>query len=353
MAEYSAVSASRRVAAPAAATVSRRSLLGGTAAIAAGPLWAVAGCSGEDGPEPAGAVDEVTYLTGLGSTGREAFAWVADAKGFFAEEGIKVTIRPGAAGDSNLKVLAGGQAQFISIDYSGVVVRAGVGQFDQFRAVGVIHTKTIIAIMALAKSGIRSPRDLAGKQVGHPAGSVVRTLFPAFARLAGLDQGQVRSVQWHENQGAQLPQLLVAGKLDAIGQYVPAEPTVRAAAKGQAVTVLPYSDFMTDLYGNVVVTTRDVDRDLQRRFVRALNRGLRYAVDHPDEAGEILHAAVPTTAAAAAGAEVALMKGYAGSPVADPALVARSIALMQSVGLVPAGSIDPGVVFDFDIAAQA
>ena len=57
-------------------------------------------------------LERVTYLTGLGAFGREAFAWVAAAKGYFRDAGLEVTIVPGAAGDENLKKIAAGTAQF-------------------------------------------------------------------------------------------------------------------------------------------------------------------------------------------------------------------------------------------------
>jgi NitT/TauT family transport system substrate-binding protein len=159
-------------------------------------------------------------------------------------------------------------------------------------------------------------------------------------------------VKWVDAQGPQLPQLLAAGKVDAIGQFVAAAPTVRAAAKGTAVTVLAYGDYMTDLYGNVVVARTDTDQELRRRFVRALFKGLVYAVEHPDEAGRIIHAAAPATPAEGAAAELRLLRPYVGSPQADPEMVARSIALMYGIGMIPA-AVPPDRVFDFTVAASA
>jgi NitT/TauT family transport system substrate-binding protein len=314
-------------------------------------LLTAGGCdaAGTDGP---GTVEEVTFVTALGSTGREGYAYVADAKGFFADEHIRVAVKPGAAGDSNMQVLRGGRAQFIAIDYSGAVVRAGTGKFDGVRCIAVLQQKTVIALMALGGSGINSPRDLPGKTIAQPVGAVTKTLFPAYAKLAGLSDAQIKTVKWVDTQGAQLLPLLAAGKVDAIGQFVPAAPTVSAAVKGAPVTVLAYGDTMSDLYGNVVVTRQDVDRDLQRRFTRALFRGLKYAVEHPDEAGQIIHKAAPVTAAEGAAAELRLLQPYVTSPVADPNLVARSVALMQGMGMIPA-PVPPDRVFDFTIAASA
>jgi NitT/TauT family transport system substrate-binding protein len=330
--------------------ISRRTLVATTGLAAAGLV--LPACSGSDGEASGsadGSLDEVTYVTGLGLFGREGGAHVADAKGYFADEHIKVTVRPGQAGDYNLQALRGGQAQFVAIDYSGAVVRAGTGKFEGLRCIGVLQQRTIIALMALASSGIRTPRDLLGRTIGAATGAVPKTLFPAYAKLAGLTEAQVLQVKWIEAQGTQLPTLLATHKVDAIGQFVPAQPTVSAAAKGVPVNVLPYSDYMSDLYGNVVVTRTDVDGDLQRRFTRALVRGFRYAVDHPEEAGQIVHKAAPAVSAASATGELRLLKPYVDSPVANPDLVARSIALLQGIGMIPT-PIKPEQVFDFAVA---
>jgi NitT/TauT family transport system substrate-binding protein len=313
-------------------------------------MIAAGGCSG-GGPADR-SVDPVTYLTGVGQSGREGFVHVAAAKGFFAEERIEVIVKPGQAGDFNVNALRSRQADFANIEYVGAVDRAGKGRFDGLRCIGVLHVKTTAAVMALADSGIRTVRDLPGRTVAQVPGSVVKTVFPAYAKISGLSQAQIDAVKWRDAPGAQLPQLLAAGRVDAIGQFAAAQPTVSAAAGGRQLTVLAYGEVMGDLYGNVVVTRTGVDVDVQRRFVRALHRGLRYAVDHPEEAGQIVQAAVPDIPAGTAAAEVRLLKPYVGSVQATPQLVARSISLLHGIGQIPA-ELTPEKVFDFAVAAPA
>jgi NitT/TauT family transport system substrate-binding protein len=335
--------------------VSRRSALMTYAAIASTPITAVAaGCGSTVAPRPPVA-RPVTYLTGFGTYGREGYAWVADAKGYFAEAALRVAIQPGAAGDANLAALAAGRAQFATIDYSGALVRAGNGAFGPFRVVAAINTQTLIALMAQPSRGIARPADLAGRHIGQAAGAVPRTLFPAYAKLAGVDP---RGVTWTEMPPSSLPAVLAAGRVDAIGQFVVGQPAVQAAIHRPPV-VLPYGDYLGDLYGNVVVSTVDIvknDPDLVRRFVNALMRGLRYAVDNPDEAGQLLHEAVPTTPAAVAAAELELMRSYVataqpghGLGAFDASRVARGIALLQSIGLYPT-AFDPSQLVDFEAA---
>jgi NitT/TauT family transport system substrate-binding protein len=289
------------------------------------------------GPNPP---DRVTYVTGLGSFGREGYAWVADAMGFFRAENIVIEkIVPGAAGDFNTKLIAAGQAQFGIIDYSGAVIRAANGQFGGMRCVAAINDKTMIAIMSLVGRGIMVPTDLTHKTVFQAEGSVIRRLWPGYAKLARIDPA---SVQWRDVAAPSLPAMLASGQAPAIGQFVVGAPAIAEAAGRPLsdVIVLPYSDFMLDLYGNVLITSAQAEPGLVRRFTRALLRGLEYTITNPQDAGALLHKAVATTKAATATAEMQLMKPYvaasSGAAVGafDRARVARSVALLQTLGLI-------------------
>jgi NitT/TauT family transport system substrate-binding protein len=334
--------------------VSRRTALMTAAAVATTPIGVTA-CGGgkpSTGAKPPDRPDKVGYVTAFGTFGREAYAWVAKDKGYFAEAGIEVTIVPGSAGETNLNILRAGRADFAVIDYSGALVRAGTGKFRDMRCVAALGDQTQVALMGMADRGIRNPADLAGRKIGQVAGAVPKTLFPAYARLAGFDPSHV---QWLEGfSAAQLPAVLAAGRVDAIGQFPPGLPGVQAAVGKRPVTVLPYSHYLSDLYGNVLVASTALlarDPGLVTRFTGALVKGLTYAVGHPDEAGRIMHRYVSTTRAETAAAELAILGQYVsastgGRPAGfDKTKVARGIALIQSLGLIPA-SFDPGDVVD-------
>ena len=150
-------------------------------------------------------VDNVTYLTGFGMSGRESYALVARDKGFFAEAGLEVTIVPGAAGDANHQALAAGKAQFAAVDASGVIVRYARGEDTSFQVVAAVQQRTLLSIVALQGSGIIGPKDLEGRTIGVATGAAPKTLFPAYARLAGIDETKVR---WENSSPPQLPTLL-------------------------------------------------------------------------------------------------------------------------------------------------
>ena len=343
---------------PAIEKLTRRTFgMGAAAAVTA----VVTGCA-DDGSKPATrAVDKVTFLTTFGSQGRDAYAYVADAKGFFAEVGIEVDIQPGKAGDFNHLALGSGQAQFACVDASGALIRYANGADTRFQIIAAIHQQTLISIITLERSGIRTPKDLEGKTLGTAPGAVPQTVFPAYAKLAGIDASKVT---WQAAAPEQLNGLVAAGKIHGAGLFLVGQPGVEAAANGAKAVVLPYSDWMTDLYGAVLVTPKKIaadNPDLARRFSTALLKGLDYAVNHPDEAGEILHNKIPAQNPKVAAAELRLMKPYVTTgpdvPVGslDPDRMTQSVAILGAVGLIPIGSTPdlPRQIVNFDIAPKA
>ncbi|MEV6492317.1 ABC transporter substrate-binding protein, partial [Actinoplanes sp. NPDC051633] len=90
------------------------------AAVAAAALILAAGCSGDDDGGAAasgdgaktGALEKVTYLTGVNIQGRESYVYVAHEKGFFKDAGLEVDVKPGKGSEVNLKLLQAGQADF-------------------------------------------------------------------------------------------------------------------------------------------------------------------------------------------------------------------------------------------------
>jgi ABC-type nitrate/sulfonate/bicarbonate transport system substrate-binding protein len=56
-----------------------------------------------------------------------------------------------------------------------------------FTVVSVIQQRNLSCLVALAGSGIKTPRDLAGKKIGYIPGGVVKVMFDAYAKSAGVD----------------------------------------------------------------------------------------------------------------------------------------------------------------------
>jgi NitT/TauT family transport system substrate-binding protein len=322
------------------------------AAALATTLAAAAGCSddGADSSAPSGTqtLEKITYLTSFGSFGRDSYAYVAKEKGYFRDAGFDVEIKIGA-----------GSAQFTPIDLTGGLLAAGgPSKATGFTAVGAVQQRTMAAIMSLEGYNINSPKDLEGKTLADTPGSVVRNLFPTYAKLANVDASKVKFV----NGTAQtLFGTLAAHKVDGIGQFVVGKPTIEGIAKKTAV-LLPYSDYLQDLYGNVLITNTKYAKENPekvKKFTAALLKGLEDAIASPDEAGTILKKNVQTANPQSAAAELTLMAPFvrseaSGVPVGalDSQRVARSIAILQGSGQIQAG-LTPEQVISFDLVPNA
>ncbi|MFC7550669.1 ABC transporter substrate-binding protein [Plantactinospora sp. GCM10030261] len=320
-------------------------------AAAAVPLLLVLPACGSSTPvaetEPA---KEVTYLTSFGTFGRDAYAYVALEKGYFTDAGFKVTIRPGTGSVDVMKLLASEQADYGVADLAAVVTTQAKEKLP-VRAVAAVHQKSLVAIASL-DGRIDTPEKLAGASVADSSGSTVSVVFPAYAKAAGISAD---SVKWVPSAPQALPQLLAAGTVDGIGQFVVGKPLLERAASGRAVTMLPYADKLPDLYGvGLLTNTRKLDGDRAEvdRFVTALTRGLNDALDNPAEAAQILKKYQPTQDTAVAAAELEAMKAYVrvdGTPVGqlDQARIQRMIELFSSTGTLPAvPAPDDVAVFD-------
>ncbi|MDM4720785.1 ABC transporter substrate-binding protein [Micromonospora sp. WMMA1363] len=334
------------------------------AATMAATLALVAACSsGSDSTEDVkggdgGALEKVTYLTSFGNFGRDSYAWVAQEKGFFTDAGFDVEIKPGQGTGATIQTIAGGQAQFGPVDLTGGLLQLGNGQAKDFVAVAAIHQRTLTAIATVEGTGIASPKDLEGKRLADVPGSVIRNLFPTYAKLAGVDASKVT---WVNGEPQTLMGTLASGQVDGIGQFVVGQPTIEAVTKKKAV-LLPFSNVMQDLYGNVLITSSKLAKEkpeMVKRFAGALLRGLEYALANPQEAADLLKKNVDATNPAAAKAELELMAGYVRSSntgtqlgTLDSGRVAKSIAILQGAGALKQ-NITPDQIIDFSLAPKA
>jgi NitT/TauT family transport system substrate-binding protein len=348
-------------------TVHRRTFTRTIAAATMAAALAVTGGCSDDSTGPtdtaggAQPLEKVTYLTSFGTFGRDSYAYVAKEKGYFKDAGFDVDIKPGAGTGDNIKLIISGQAQFTPIDLTGGLLTAGAngGKDAGFTAVAGIQQRTMAAIVALEGNGIASPKDLEGKKLADLPGSVVRNLFPTYAKLANVDASKVT---WVNGTPQTLMGTLAGGQVDGIGQFVVGKPTVESIAKGKKAVLLPYSDYLQDLYGNALITSTSyaqANPEKVKKFSAALLKGLEDSIANPVEAGEILKKTVPTANPAAAAAELQLMASFvrseaSGVPVGalDSQRVARSIAILQGAGAIPAG-LTPEQVVSFDLVPKA
>ena len=250
----------------------------------------------------------IDYATSFGNFGRDAYVYAAIEKGYFRAAGFDVRVTSGPGSVDNMKFVAAGRLDYAPVDIGALVVTRA-NEDVPVKVVSVVHQNTMSAILSLQESGIRRPQDLVGKTLADSPASTVRVLFPVYARKAGIDASRVT---WRDAAPPALPALLASKQVDGIGQFVVGRPLISAAAQ-KPVSALRYSDHLPGLLGIGVIASDEKIRTNPgevRRFVRALNRGLKFAIDNPRRAAAILKKHQPLVNEDVAARELKVMKFF-------------------------------------------
>ncbi len=160
----------------------------------------------------------------------------------------------------------------------------------------MVMAKSPLVIFSLKKTGIRTPANLKGKRIGGAMWDVNRIIFPAFAKINGLDP---EAVNWVSTTPAAKAASLLAGKLDAITNFTTDGIPLRARAKdlGLEIAEMQFRDWGLDLYSAGIVATDKLiaeNRDLVTRFVRATIKGFAATLEDPKAAVSALIQKAPT-----------------------------------------------------------
>jgi NitT/TauT family transport system substrate-binding protein len=325
-------------------------------------LALVSACGSGDNKASSGdnGLQKVSYLTSFNTFGREAYAYVALDKGYFKDAGFDVKITPGSGTVDVMKLVAGGQADYGIGDFTAFAITLAKQKLP-VTSVGMIHQRSMAAIMSLEGLGINGPQDLPGKTIGDQPGSTNTVMFPVYAKAVGIDP---KSVTFLPSPPPGLPKLLASGKVQGIGQFTVGEPLIaKADDKHRKVIVLPYGDKVPDLYGNTIITRSDLAKDHPdqvKKFTNALLKGLQDTLDDPAAAAATLKKYVPDTDLDVATKELNIMQGYIkpkgfDGPLGDVTLqrVQKIISLLEQSGAIGKGSIKPDDIVTMSLAPKS
>jgi NitT/TauT family transport system substrate-binding protein len=261
--------------------------------------------------------DKVLFVLDWVVFGRHAPYFTALEKGFFAGNGIEATIQRGHGSAASLKRLGAGQADFIFADFGGLVLaRANEGLKAKMVAVG--YGKNGHAVFFLDGTGIKTPRDLAGKRIAGAPGATVTALFPGFLRANGVDPASVRVV----NIDAQaLNPVLLSRQADGMLEFNFNQVALekQGARDGLKPRHFMYADHNFGFYANGIIArdeTIEKKPELVARFVDAVLKGYRHAFENPAEACTLLRKHVPDVDQDVCIGELALVKDLVLTPEA-------------------------------------
>lgn len=211
--------------------------------------------------------------------------YVALDKGWYREEGIDLTINPGGADIVPIDQVVSGKSDFGTIFLADLCVAIQKGK--PVISIAQLQSKSGLLLIAKKTSGIKQPRDFIGKRVGVWLGSW-DAQFNALMANEGINIKDVKVVP----QGFSVEPFL-NGETDVASAMIYNEyhTVLESGIKPADLNIIDYADYGLGFPGDTLFTNREMAKqhpDICVRMLSASLRGWQYAIEHPEEAVDIV-----------------------------------------------------------------
>jgi len=261
---------------------------GSPAPSAAPSASASAEASGQ--PEPAQELREVTLVLEWTPNTNHTGLYVARDKGLWEKHGLKVDlILPPEAGSSAL--VANGKAEFgVGAQESMILARE---QGLPLVSIAPIIQHNTSGFASPVSKNIKEPKDFEGKSYGGWGSPAERAIIESIMNVQQADVNKVKFV----NAGT--ADFFTATKKGIDFEWIFYGWTgIEAELRNEPVNMVYLTDYskQLDYYTPLLMTSEKMieeNPDVVRAFLAGAAEGYQYAIDHPDEAADVLIQAVP------------------------------------------------------------
>jgi NitT/TauT family transport system substrate-binding protein len=248
--------------------------------------------AGAGSPPPAAQpTAKVVFALNWFAVGDHAAYWVALDKGYYRAKGLEVDLQNSKGSGDSIGKVDTGRADLGLAD--SAVVIAAVARGARVKVVGMVFDKTPLNVWSWKDAPITRPKELEGKKIAAPPGDGQRQVFPAFAKLHGIDATKVTWV--NVEPAAKIP-ALAEKRVDAVADYTTGLPFYeKAMGKGNAV-MMPWAEHGFDMYSmSIIASDKTMKQQPQvlRAFLEASYLGWRDVMEDPKSALEIFKKRVP------------------------------------------------------------
>jgi len=240
-----------------------------------------------------GALTKITFVLDWTPNTNHTGLYVAQANGYFRDAGLDVEIvQPPEDG---AEVLVGsGKAQFgVSFQDSMAPALEGDGALP-ITAVAALIQHNTSGIVSRKGEGMDRPKGLEGKRYATWDMEVEKAMLK---NVVEADGGDFSKVQLIPSTVTDEVSALKSNSVDAIWIFY-GWAGIACQVAGLPTDYFAFKDInpVFDYYTPVVIANNDFlknNPDTAKAFLAALGKGYTYAIDHPDEAADILMTAVP------------------------------------------------------------
>lgn len=247
-----------------------------------------AGCNGKAQPkeENGKKLDNISIMLDWYPNAVHSAFYVAQEKGYFKEEGLNVKIEMPADTNDPLKLAATGKVD-LAISYQNQTILSK-SEGIPIISVAALVRHSLDELMMKKSSGIHSPKDLEGKNVGYSSSELSEAIIKTMVEADGGDFSKVKMT----DVGWDLIPSVATDRVDAIiGGYINHE-FVLLNKEGYDMKSIQNSDYdVPDNYELILVTgqkTFHQKRDAIKRFWKAVAKGQEEVKKNPKEGLQIL-----------------------------------------------------------------
>jgi putative hydroxymethylpyrimidine transport system substrate-binding protein len=232
---------------------------------------------------PTRAADKLTVVLDWFVNPDHAPLYVALENGYFAEAGLDVEFIAPSDPNDPPKLVAAGKAD-IAVSYQPQL-HIQVAEGLPLTRIGTLIATPLNTLVVAGDGPIRSIGDLKGKKVGFSVGGFEDAVLSTMLAEAGLTLDDVTLV----NVNFSLAPSILSGQVDAVVGAFRNFELNQMALEGAPGRAFYPEEHGVPPYDELILIARSDRRDDPRlaAFVRAVERGVQYLVNHPEESWDL------------------------------------------------------------------
>ena len=216
---------------------------------------------------------------------------IAQEKGLFAEQGLKVNIQEPADPSLPAKLVAANKVD-MAISYQTSLTIDVAAELPLIRASTLISTP-LNTLMVLDNGKINTLADLKGKKVGIAIAGNEEATVGTMLKNAGIKFSDIQII----NVGWALSSSLASGKVDAIWGGLRNFESNQLAIEGYKSKAFFPEEHGVPSYDELVVVANanNYDADAIKKFNKAIEKATTYIINHPQDSWKEFVAYSPDT----------------------------------------------------------
>lgn len=208
--------------------------------------------------------------------------FLAQAKGYFKDEGLDVTIDVGAGSVASITRVASGAYDIGLGDISSLAEFHAQNADTPVQAIYQYYNRAPFVIIGRKDRGITTDfQSLKGKKVAAAAVEATRRSWPMVARAL---KTKPALFDWVTTDFSARDNVVVRGDVDAATYFHDSAVSLFARVPAKELSVLEYNKAGLNLYGNAVLAGKLLQEkpEVAKAFLRASNRALRETLANPE-----------------------------------------------------------------------